>query len=141
MTKQSKSLNYMLSNNTQIRVRYEETDQMGVVYHSKYLVWFEVARTELFREIGYLYTDIERDLGLYLAVSEASLKYKRSSRYDELLTVECTLTHIGTTSLAFDYIIKRDIELIAEGQTKHVFVDKSGKPKRIPEDLLKELSK
>lgn len=131
----------MVYHNAQIRVRYEETDQMGIVYHSKYLVWFEVARTELFRKIGYLYSEIEKNFGLYLVVSEASLKYRRPSRYDDLLNIECVVKHIGVTSLTFDYLVKKDNELIAEGQTKHVFVEKNGRPKQIPCNLLEELKR
>lgn len=131
----------MVYHNAQIRVRYEETDQMGIVYHSNYLVWFEVARTELFRKIGYLYSEIEKNFGLYLVVSEVSLKYRRSSRYDDLLNIECAVKHISITSLTFDYLVKKDNDLIAEGQTKHVFVEKNGRPKQIPCNLLEELKR
>lgn len=122
----------MMETTTTIRVRYKETDQMGVAYYSNYLVWFEVARTELFRKAGYSYRHIEKEFGLRLMVVEACCRYMKPAGYDDLLEVNCRLTDIGRTSLAFEYTIKRQKDTIAEGKTTHVFTDASGQPKPMP---------
>ena len=119
-----------------------------VAYHSNYLVWFEVARTELFREIGHPYSNLEKELGLRLMVVEASCRYMKPAGYDGLLKVNCRLTEIRKSSFAFEYAVKKvkdstkDFreDTIAEGKTAHVFINSSGKPKPIPE-ILKEALK
>lgn len=126
--------------NTTLRVRYEETDQMKVVYYSKYLVWFEVARTEYLRNLGISYKELEKR-GLFLVVAEANCLYKSPARYDDLLEIETEVYGIKNTSLSFKYQVKRDSELIAEGSTAHVFVNENGKPTRIPEELKRLLLK
>ncbi len=123
---------------TTIRVRYEETDQMGFVYYANYLVWFEVARTDHLRNLGIIYKDIEKK-GLYLVVAEANCTYKSPARYDDLLEIETWLETIKNSSLAYGYLVKREGEVLAEGRTTHVFINKSGKPTRIPEELRKAL--
>ena len=129
----------MIEDTTSIRVRYKETDQMQVAYYSNYLVWFEVARAELFRKIGHTYSDIEQKEGLRLMVVEANCRYKQPARYDELIDIYCVVTDVGNTSLRFSYTVKRKEVLLAEGETVHVFTDTKGRPKRIPSKIKEAL--
>jgi acyl-CoA thioester hydrolase len=124
---------------TEIRVRYEETDRMGVVYYGKYFTWFEVARTEFFRKLGLSYRDMEERDGLGPMVCEASCNYKTPATYDDLLNIETSVTKIKNTSLAFGYKIYRRSDLVATGETWHVFTNKSGRPTKIPENVKRAL--
>ena len=129
----------MIKYTTTLRVRYKETDQMGVVYYSNYMVWFEVARAELFRDIGYPYSRIEKEMGLWLMVAEARCIYKSPARYDELIDIECCLNNIKNSSMAFSYKVKRKKTILAEGETVHVFTNSAGSPRRIPQSLKEAL--
>ena len=120
---------------TSLRVRYKETDQMGVAYYSNYLVWFEVARAELFRDVGYVYADIEKDLGLRLMVVEARCRYRYPAHYDELIDIYSSVENLGNTSLKFVYKVKHKERILAEGDTVHVFTDDKARPRRIPKEL------
>ena len=120
-----------------VEVRYAETDQMGVVHHSRYLVWFEVARTRLCLATGHHYAGIEK-LGYYLVVSGAQLSYRRGARYGETVQVHCRLDRFASRALGFAYEVRRDGELLVTGRTEHVWVEMAtGRPCRIPE-LLRE---
>ena len=114
-----------LSSKTRLRVRYSETDQMGIVYHANYFVWFEVGRTELFRELDLPYTQFEEQ-GLGLAVIEASCRYRKSSRYDDELVIITGIDHISSRSARFYYYVYREETLLAEGKTSHVFINTEG---------------
>jgi acyl-CoA thioester hydrolase len=118
-----------------LRVRYAETDQMGVVYYANYLVWFEVGRTDLCRKLGFAYREMEREDGLYLIVAEARCRYKAPARYDDELEVRTCLREQRKRVLIFGYEIYRqpDEELLAEGETVHVITDKNGRPRALPE--------
>ncbi|MFC1806951.1 acyl-CoA thioesterase [Candidatus Omnitrophota bacterium] len=120
---------------SRIRVRYKETDQMKVAYYSNYFVWFEVARAELFREKSLAYSEIERDMGLWLMVIDAQCTYKHPARYDDLIDIKCKISKMGNSSISFEYGVFRDETLLAEGRTAHVFVDHTGTPKRIPKRI------
>jgi len=111
---------------------------MQVVYYSNYLVWFEVARAELFREMGHPYKEME-DRGLRLMVIESHCRYRMPARYDDLLNIDCRLTDMKNTSLVFEYDVKRGDDILASGRTAHVFTDSDGKPTRIPK-ILKEMA-
>ncbi len=114
-----------------VRVRYEETDQMGMVYHSNYFVWFEVGRTELFRSFGLPYTVLEQN-NIYLPVTEANCHYKFSARYDDELTIVTTITKLSGVRMHFHYEIFNDADqLVAQGGTNHAFVNDQGKPVNI----------
>jgi acyl-CoA thioester hydrolase len=89
----------------EFRVRYAETDQMGVVYHAEYLVWCEIGRTEFIRSLGLPYSEMERR-GFKLAVADASIRYHAPARYDDLVRVETTLTEVRSRAITFDYIIR-----------------------------------
>lgn len=117
-----------------IRVRYAETDKMGVVYYANYFVWFEVGRTELLRTLGWSYRDMEAD-GVGLPVIEAHCEYRQPARYDDELEVRTTGELISAARLAFEYEVsrRRDRVVTAVGRTVHAAVKTGGKPSRLPE--------
>ena len=127
---------------TRIRVRYAETDQMGVVYHSNYLIWFEVGRVELMRQIGLSYKDMEREEGCGIAVVEANARYRSPARYDDELIVRTRLTAIRGPVIKFGYSIIRaaDETLLCEGHTVHVVVDGSMKKCALPQRYAERLA-
>jgi acyl-CoA thioester hydrolase len=118
-----------------IRVRYAETDQMGVVYYGNYFTWFEVGRAEFCRQLGFDYKRMEIDDDSFIVVVEASCRYKRPARYDELLTIRTRLAESRRRTIRFGYeIIRKDSgEQIATGETNHVICDRLGQPKSLPE--------
>ncbi len=123
-----------------VRVRYAETDQMGIVYYANYLVWFEIGRTEWLRETGWTYREIERD-GLMLPVIEAHCEYRQGARYDDELEIRTRARLKSPVRIQFDYQIVRraDEAAIADGFTVHVTLDRQGRPIRLParvKDLL-----
>lgn len=119
---------------TQIRVRYQETDNMGVVYYANYFVWFEIARTEYLRAFGISYRHLE-EKGMYLMVASASCKYKKSARYDDVVKIETWISELKNSSIKFEYKIVKDGELLALGDSVHVFTNKAGRPIRVPEEI------
>jgi acyl-CoA thioester hydrolase len=127
----------MKSGVTSVRVRYPETDQMGVVHHSHFLVWFELGRTELLREAGCPYADLERE-GVWMPVVEASCRYLSPARYDEVLEVSTSLAQMGRATARFEYAIRRtsDGRTLATGATRHAATDARGVPCRMPDRLL-----
>jgi len=127
---------------TSVRVRYPETDRMGVVYHAHYLVWFELGRTELMRSLGATYGKLEEEEGISFPVIAVGARYRASARYDELLTVHTRLVAVGRVKVRFEYRILReeDGRLLVEGSTEHATVGSDGRPKRMPEDLRRRLA-
>ncbi|HKO05213.1 MAG TPA: thioesterase family protein [Candidatus Acidoferrales bacterium] len=127
---------------TTLRVRYAETDQMGVVYHGNYFTWFEVGRTEFLRERGFDYKTLEREEGCYIVVAEASCRYKASARYDDLLRIRTELRNIRGPVLRFGYSVLRDDDssLLAEGETTHFVADAQMKARALPDKYLRALS-
>ena len=121
---------------SEFRVRYGETDQMGVVYHAHYLVWCEIGRTDHIRRFGMSYAEMER-AGLLLAVAEANLRYHASARYDEMVRVETTLSQVRSRAVTFDYLITNADtgEKLATASTKLVAVDREGRVTAIPEQM------
>ena len=116
-------------NRTEIRVRYSETDQMGVVYHANYLAWFEVGRVEYLREIGLDYRAMESQ-GIMVPVLEVNCKYRQPARYDDIVAVETRLCEVKRAKFYFEYSIfrKEDSELLATGRSEHIFVDSEFRP-------------
>ena len=125
-----------------VRVRYAETDQMGVVYHGNYFTWFEVGRVELCRHLGFEYKQMETDDDTLIVVAEASCRYKRPARFDDTLVVRTRVTRYDKRTLRFAYEILRqpDDELLATGETTHVICDLQGRPKSMPEKYRKYFS-
>jgi acyl-CoA thioester hydrolase len=124
-----------------IRVRYAETDQMGIAHHAEYFAWFEVARTDLLRGCGTTYKQMEAD-GVRLPVIAASARYLRPVLYDDLLEVRTEVTNVGGARVGFAYEVRREgtEATLATGTTEHATVDPSGRPRRIPEVLLRCLA-
>jgi acyl-CoA thioester hydrolase len=117
-----------------VRVRYSETDKMGVVYHANYLVWFEIGRTEFCRARGFSYRDMEENENAFLVVAESYCRYKAPAYYDDELAVRTHITELRRRSLRFGYEIIRvaDGTVIAEGETGHVVTDGNGRVRSLP---------
>ena len=122
---------------TKIRVRYAETDQMGVVYYANFFIWFEVGRVELLRQLGFHYKQMEIDDNCHIPVVEANCRYKSPARYDDELLLETSVLAIRRSVLKFGYRLLRPendgTTLLAEGETVHVTVDRSFRPVRLPQ--------
>ncbi|WP_074011016.1 acyl-CoA thioesterase [Numidum massiliense] len=113
---------------TEVRVRYQETDQMGVVYHSNYFVWFEVGRTALIRERGSSYRELE-EKGIVLPVIEANCQYKAPARFEDVIRIETSVGELTPAKVRFDYrVVRDDGKLLAVGHTLHMWVDQAMKP-------------
>ncbi|QHN05137.1 acyl-CoA thioesterase [Granulicella sp. WH15] len=129
---------------TRIRVRYAETDQMGVVYHANYLVWFEVGRVELIRQMGLDYKSMEREDGCGIAVVEANVRYRLPARYDDELIVRTRVVGVRGSVLRFAYTVVRGETVLCEGATVHVVVGadmkKAAMPERYAEAFRKHLA-
>lgn len=123
-----------------LRVRYEETDRMGVVYHSNHFKYFEIGRTELMRSRGIRYRDLEES-GVMLAVTEAFARYRGKVTYDDEIDVETRLSMVGKTVFRFDYrVLRCDTgSLVADGHTEHVCINGDGRPIRPPETLVRNV--
>ena len=117
-----------------VRVRYAETDQMGVVYYANYLAWFEVGRTEWLRSLGWTYREMEAH-GSRLPVIEAHCEYRQSARYDDEIEIRTRGELLSPARIRFSYDVVRraDGALVAEGHTVHAATDESGRPKKLPE--------
>jgi acyl-CoA thioester hydrolase len=126
-------------NETRLRVRYAETDQMGVVYHSNHLIWFEIGRVELMRQLGFVYRDMERDDGCFIAVAEARCRYRAPIYYDDEVIVRTKLKSVRESVVHFSYELLRGATnaLLAEGETTHIVTDADFKIAALPEKYLK----
>ena len=122
----------MIEYKTMVRVIYADTDAMGVVYHTNYIKWFEVGRTELLRSMGFPYSGMEKD-GILLPVAECSCKYRAPAVYDDLLEITARISALKGATITIDYEIQRLAtgELLATGMTKHAITDKNFKPIRL----------
>jgi acyl-CoA thioester hydrolase len=123
----------VLASRVEFRVRYAETDQMGVVYHAHYLVWCEIGRTDFIRALGTSYADMER-AGVRLAVADASMRYHAPARYDDVVRVETTLTDVRSRAITFDYLIRNAEtgERLVTARTTLVCIDPGGRPVALP---------
>jgi acyl-CoA thioester hydrolase len=128
----------MASSTTTLRVRYAETDQMGVVYYANYLVWFEVARTDLLRALGWTYREMEA-AGVSVPVIEAHCEYRRPARYDDEVQVQTVGRLLSPVRMAFDYrvTVAGHPDQAASGQTVHAALGRDGRPVRLPERIRK----
>jgi acyl-CoA thioester hydrolase len=127
-----------------VRVRYAETDQMGVAYHGGYFAWFEVGRTDLLRDLGLTYRELEAQ-GVRLPVIETHVRYLRPAHYDDELEIRTRLDEMKGARLSFSYEIHKvgsadDDPPIATALTEHAAVDRQGRPRRLPEGLRSRLS-
>ena len=126
---------------TPLRVRYSETDKMGVVYYANYLVWFEIGRAEYCRARGFSYRDMEENDDAFLVVAESYCRYKAPAYYDDELLIRTHITELRRRSLRFGYEIVRpsDGQIISEGETGHVVTDSSGRVRSFPEGYAQRL--
>jgi acyl-CoA thioester hydrolase len=124
-----------IQHETRLRVRYAETDQMGVVYYANYLVWMEIGRVELVRSLGIAYKDLEEKEGLCLAVVSASCRYLYPARYDQEIIIETEITQSTARTVEFSYRIRLadSQRLLAEGSTRHMWLNRDFRPARLPE--------
>ena len=122
----------MSPNITTVRVRYAETDQMGVVYYANYYVWMEVARVEYCRAVGFHYKDMETD-GILLAVAESHCRYVSPARFDDQVTILTSVSDANRRFVTFDYEMSIDSRRLAVGQTRHVFLGRDLRPARLPD--------
>jgi acyl-CoA thioester hydrolase len=121
-----------LATETRIRVRYAETDQMGVVYYANYLVWMEVARGELCKACGFNYCDMERD-GVLMAVAEVNCRYKSPAKYDDEVVVRSWVEEANTRMVTIHYEMTAGERLLATGHSRHVYVSRDMQRLRLPE--------
>jgi acyl-CoA thioester hydrolase len=124
---------------TRVRVRYAETDQMGVVYHANHFVWFEVGRVELLRQLGFSYREMEANDGCYIAVVDARCRYKAPARYDDEVIVRTSLRNVRESVVHFGYELVRvsDGVLLAEGETTHIVTNAQLKTIALPDKYMK----
>ena len=126
-------------NETRIRVRYAETDQMGVVYHANHFIWFEVGRVELLRQLGFSYKDMEAQDNCFIAVVDARCRYKFPARYDDEIIVRTWLRNIRESAIHFGYELVRveDGSVLAEGETTHIVADAQMRKTTLPDKYMK----
>ena len=119
---------------THVRVNYSETDQMGVVYHARYIVWLDVARTEHLRQSGMAYRDLEA-LGFRLAVGDLAIRYRQAARYDDLIRVRCWVRELASRRVTFGYAVEEaaDGRLLATATTAMMSLDSAMSPVRLPD--------
>ena len=130
----------MAEHTTKLRVRFAETDALGVVYYAEYFVWFEVARSELLRKIGISYKEIQKR-GFHTPVVQAFADYKSFAKYDDEIAIKTKVTKVGRSSLRMDFEVRNigGNDLLATGYTVHVLIGEDGKSRPIPEDIKKRL--
>ncbi len=135
-------INVMKNHDTKLMVRYSETDQMGRVYYSRYLEWFELARASHLKAAGFPYSDMEK-LGLYLVISDCYIKYQKPAKYEDELIVRTKIAEVTKASATFEYevINEKTKELLATGNSKLVAISKDGKVSVIPENIRMLLNK
>ena len=133
------SAKHPADNETRIRVRYAETDQMGVVYHANHFIWFEVGRVELLRQLGFSYKEMELKDDCFIAVVDARCRYKAPVLYDDEVLVRTHLKNMREKLIHFGYELVRagTGELLAEGETTHIVADRQMKPRVLPEKYMK----
>ena len=126
-----------------LRVRYAETDQMGVVYHSNFLIWFEIGRVELMRQLGFRYRDMEQQDNCHIPVAALHVRYKEPAYYDDEIVLRTRLKHVHRALLRFHYEVLRagDQVLLAEGETTHLVVDDKLKRRSLPEKYVASFKK
>jgi len=122
-----------------VRVRYAETDQMGMVYHANFLVWFEVGRVELMRALGVEYKEMEKEDDCHIVVADVHCRYHHSARYDEVLRIRTRIAESKNRVVVFSYEVIRDADgqVLANGETTHVICGSNGRPKLLPEKYRK----
>jgi acyl-CoA thioester hydrolase len=128
-------------NSPRLRVTYHDTDQMGHAYYGRYMMWFEVGRTELLRVLGMCYRDWEETHGVFLPVTHCWCDYKRGARYDDVVRIDTAVTQLSRATISFHYEVHNDAtgQLLAVGGTRHAFVGRDGRIVRVADKLLPQL--
>jgi acyl-CoA thioester hydrolase len=141
MERQVSTNSHPLVNETRVRVRYAETDQLGVVYHSNHFIWFEVGRVEFLRQLGFSYRDMEREDKCHLAVVDARCRYRAPATYDDEIIVRTYIKSVRDSVVHFGYELLRasDGLLIAEGETTHIAIDGNKKTTTFPSKYMSAL--
>jgi acyl-CoA thioester hydrolase len=126
---------------TRLRVRYAETDQAGVVYHSNYLIWFEVGRVELCRDHGFNYRDMELEADARLPVTAARVRYRIPAKHDDVILIRTRTVEIRSRAITFAYEVRREADntLLAEGETQHIVMDSKGRARSFPPEYAAKL--
>ena len=125
-------------NESRIRVRYAETDQMGVVYHANHFIWFEVGRVELLRQLGFSYKEMETEDDCFIAVVDARCRYKAPVHYDDEVVIRTYLKHVRERVIHFGYeLVSVEGQVLAEGETTHIVANSQMKPRKLPEKYMK----
>jgi len=137
----SKTDNHRVASESRLRVRYAETDQMGVVYHSNHFIWFEVGRVDLLRQLGFSYREMEHECKCHLAVVDARCRYRAPATYDDEIIVRTYIKKVRGSLVHFGYELLRldDGELIAEGETTHILIDTNKKIAPFPDKYMQAL--
>lgn len=128
----------MITCTTEVVVRYAETDMMGIVYHANYLPWLEIGRTQLLKENGMSYRNIEEQ-GLLLPVLEVSMQYRKPATYDDVITIKTTMPEKPIVKIRMEYELTRDDDLIATGFSVHAFMNRKGQALKMPSFFLEAL--
>lgn len=126
---------------TRVRVRYAETDQARMVYHSNYLIWFEIGRVELCRDHGFNYRDMETEADAFLPVTEARLRYRSPAKYDDVILIRTRASDIRSRAITFAYEVRREADntLLAEGETQHIVMNRAGRARSFPPEYAEKL--
>ncbi|MGC2744719.1 MAG: thioesterase family protein [Candidatus Angelobacter sp.] len=134
----TKDLKTKISGETKLRVRYAETDKMGVVYHSNFVIWFEVGRVELLRQLGFQYSDMESEDNCHIPVVDLRVRYKAPAQYDDVIVVRTQIKNVRSSLLHFSYEIFREADrtLLATGETMHIIVNKNLERTALPEKYM-----
>lgn len=132
-----------ISGETKLRVRYAETDQMGVVYHSNFVIWFEVGRVELLRQLGFKYSEMEQKDDCHIPVVDLRVRYKSPALYDDEIVLRTEIKNVRSSLLHFGYEVFRESDrtLLATGETTHIIVDKKLKRRPLPDKYVKAFSR
>jgi len=128
-----------ISGETTLRVRYAETDRMGIVYHSNFVIWFEVGRVELLRQLGFQYSEMEQHDNCHIPVVDLRVRYKAPAQYDDEIVIRTEIKNVRSSLLHFTYEVFRqsDRTLLATGETMHIIVDDKFERRPLPEKYLK----
>ena len=122
----------MAPHETRVRVRYAETDQMGIVHHKNYYVWMEVGRVEWCRAAGFNYRDMEQNEGVLLAVVESRCRYSSSARFDDEVTIQTRISEVTSRMVTFTYDMSVQGRTVASGETRHIFLNRNLRPTHVP---------
>lgn len=128
----------MIESVSKVTVRYAETDAMGIVYHANYLPWLEISRTQMLKEVGFPYKQLEED-GLLLPVLEINFKYRKPARYDEEITIITRMKKEPLVKIHLEYEVKRGTDLLGTGYSIHAFMNREGRPLKAPKHFIDSL--